>query len=162
MFCNRQHARSSWASRAGTDVTDAAEDAQELARLVNATRESAEVLLLRFIALHSDKISQMLRKSVETPNWLKHKSHGTRLVIGLVLEEVASVTKQVTKTLGDEPLPGSRRTSVAEGAHGRHAYVPRRAGVSLDIDRIFAKKVQLFATRLHAGGYRQQRVQTCA
>ena len=68
-----------------------------------------------------------------------------RLVIGLVLEEVASVTKQVTKTLGDEPLPSSRRTSVAEGAHGRHTHVPRRAGVSLDIDRIFAKKVQLFA-----------------
>ena len=51
----------------------------------------------------------------------------------------------MTKTLGDEPLPGSRRTSVTDGAHGRHAHVPRRAGVSLDIDRIFAKKVQLFA-----------------
>ena len=163
-----QHHQDNSAAAAAAIGAAGADDAQELARLVNDTRARADGLLLHYVAMNGTKIAQMLRKSIETPNWLKHPSpRDVRLVIGLVLEEIARMSQQVAQTLGNdggngggggggggaavaaaEDEGGGGRSAGGGGSSGAGAPPSRGRGAgasaALDIERIFAKKVVIF------------------
>ena len=111
--------------------------------LVKSTHRTAEKLLQHYVEMHGAKISQMLRKSVETPNWLKVKEpRDVRLVVTLVLEEVNEVIKQVSQVLDEGEQPNAAAAST--GYRPTSVPTSRQGGVQLDIERIFAKKVQIF------------------
>jgi hypothetical protein len=122
----------------------------DLPDLLKATKKSANRLLQHFVKMNGAKVSQMLRTSIETKNWLKVKEpRDVRVVITLILEEVQSASKQLQQILGDAPggvSESTRRASMNAGAASSSGAggASGARGVQMDIERIFAKKVQIF------------------
>jgi hypothetical protein len=143
----------------------------DLSDLLKATKRTAKRLLQHFVTMNGAKVSQMLRTSIETKNWLKVKEpRDVRVVITLVLEELQAMSAQLRQILGDTHGGGtgagsgggsgsggsgsepSRRTSLngtssssgASGVSGARGVQMDIERVQMDIERIFAKKVQIF------------------
>jgi hypothetical protein len=115
-----------------------------LSELCKEAHETAQKLLNHYVRLEGQNISQMIRKSVETRDWLSSvEPRSVRSVMKRVIEDIAEIDSQVGQ-LYEEGLrlerssdsSRSRRTFSAIGLGGRHsinkssnwsAYGPRSA-----------------------------------
>ncbi|CAM6014084.1 unnamed protein product [Sphagnum balticum] len=76
----------------------------EICRFFHST---AERLLQQYVDVQAQKLSVLVRKSVETPNWLKYKEpRDVRMFADLLLQEVEILEGEVQQLLD----PGSTRT----------------------------------------------------
>jgi hypothetical protein len=67
---------------------------------------TAEVLLSQYVKLRSQKISTLMWKGIDTPNWLRAKEpRGPRSEV--VLDEMKNVHQEVTEILPQTAAQGS-------------------------------------------------------
>ncbi|CAG2165668.1 unnamed protein product [Oppiella nova] len=135
-----------------------------LSELCKEAHSTAQHLLNHFVRLEGHNISQMIRKSVETRDWLSSvEPRSVRSVMKRVIEDIAQIDAQVGQ-LYEEGLrlerssdsSKSRRTFSAIGLGGRHsankssnwsAYGPSTFDNSLmsNIQKLFTEKIEIFS-----------------
>eukprot|EP00742_Colponemidia_sp_Colp-10_P006532 GILJ01007001.1.p1 GENE.GILJ01007001.1~~GILJ01007001.1.p1 ORF type:complete len:822 (-),score=154.49 GILJ01007001.1:94-2208(-) len=124
--------------------------------LIKNTRETSQKLLRYYTEINGLKVAQMIRKGVETANWLAMREpRDVRLAIELVIKEVAAVYQELTVIFG-EP---TRRSPTVDSAHYRRMKTAAAAGtrpaggvtgtkrvmeLNMNMDRLFAHKLQTF------------------
>ena len=118
-----------------------------VSELCREAHETAQILLNHFVRLEGHNISQMIRKSVETRDWLSSvEPRSVRSVMKRVIEDIAEMDAQVgqlyeegTRLERSSDSSRSRRTFSAFGLGGRHsankssnwsAYGPRFEGLA--------------------------------
>ncbi|XP_055935423.1 vacuolar protein sorting-associated protein 51 homolog isoform X1 [Argiope bruennichi] len=121
------------------------------------TKEVAQKLIDHFVKIQGLNISQMLRKSVETRDWLNAiEPRNVRAVMKRVVEDVTSVDAEVGQ-LYEEGIrherssDSSRRTYPSTGRSHRskyNAYAPSTIDNSLmsNIQKLFSEKIEIFST----------------
>ncbi|GBM88074.1 Vacuolar protein sorting-associated protein 51 [Araneus ventricosus] len=121
------------------------------------TKEVAQKLIDHFVKVQGLNISQMLRKSVETRDWLNAiEPRNVRAVMKRVVEDVTSVDAEVGQ-LYEEGIrherssDSSRRTYPSTGRSHRskyNAYAPSTIDNSLmsNIQKLFSEKIEIFST----------------
>ncbi|XP_015929560.1 vacuolar protein sorting-associated protein 51 homolog [Parasteatoda tepidariorum] len=121
------------------------------------TKEVAQKLLNHFVKVQGLNISQMLRKSVETRDWLNAiEPRNVRAVMKRVVEDVTSIDTEVGQ-LYEEGIrherssDSSRRTYPSVGRSLRskyNAYAPSTVDNSLmsNIQKLFSEKIEIFST----------------
>ncbi|KFM62793.1 Protein fat-free-like protein, partial [Stegodyphus mimosarum] len=121
------------------------------------TKRSAQNLLDHFVKVQGLNISQMLRKSVETRDWLNAiEPRNVRAVMKRVVEDVTSVDTEVGQlyeegTRRERSSDSSRRTYPSTGRSHRskyNAYAPSTIDNSLmsNIQKLFSEKIEIFST----------------
>eukprot|EP00741_Cyanophora_paradoxa_P013928 tig00020723_g13445.t1 len=123
----------------------------KVAELKQEARSCADRLLGMYVEAQSKRVSGILRKGVESVNWLTVKPpKDVRLVAGLVLEAVAAVDAEVIQIVGRDAAapPGQRPPEAPPRVYA--AARPARGGAPAafsrrEIDRLFAQKLRLFA-----------------
>ncbi|CAM6105319.1 unnamed protein product [Calypogeia fissa] len=142
----------------------------EICRVFHA---SGEKLLHEYIDTQSRKCSVLLRKSIETPNWLKYKEpRDVRMFADLLLQEVNRVQSEVQQLLDHGITRGHQHTdstgsagssrsnstslrdntsirdssSIHEGRNPQMSISNRARGQALerDVAKLFKQKVELF------------------
>ncbi|KAG6557704.1 hypothetical protein Mapa_000469 [Marchantia paleacea] len=128
---------------------------------------SGEKFLHEYIDTQARKVSTLIRKSVETPNWLKYKEpRDVRMFADLLLQEVNRVQLEVEQVLDQGSTRSHRRTDSAGSAgssrsnaasmrdstgmrdSGNHrTSITARARSRLlerDVAKLFKQKIELF------------------
>ncbi|KAK5644906.1 hypothetical protein RI129_006206 [Pyrocoelia pectoralis] len=129
---------------------------------INTTmQESAQELLNYYVRIQGLNISQMLRKSVETRDWLHTIEPRTvRAVMKRVVEDMASIDSTVAQLYEDQGVPtehssdSSRKThsiSVSRHQYNRSnwsAYTPNQLDSTLvsNIHKLFSERIEIFST----------------
>ncbi|XP_054167190.1 vacuolar protein sorting-associated protein 51 homolog [Oppia nitens] len=133
--------------------------------LCKEARETAQKLLNHYVRLEGHNISQMIRKSVETRDWLSTvEPRSVRSVMKRVIEDISQIDSQVGQ-LYEEGLrlerssdsSKSRRTFSAIGVGNRHsankssnwsAYGPSTFDNSLmsNIQKLFTERIEIFGS----------------
>jgi len=74
--------------------------------LLKRLRETAQILLGRYMRLQCKKLARMIKKGVEMPNWMKMKEpRDVRLATCLFLEEMYRIHTEVAHLFQARPLP---------------------------------------------------------
>ncbi|GIY69203.1 vacuolar protein sorting-associated protein 51 homolog [Caerostris darwini] len=121
------------------------------------TKEVAQNLIDHFVKIQGLNISQMLRKSVETRDWLNAiEPRNVRAVMKRVVEDVTSVDAEVGQLYEEgvrheRSSDSSRRTYPSTGRSHRskyNAYAPSTIDNSLmsNIQKLFSEKIEIFST----------------
>ncbi|GFQ77544.1 vacuolar protein sorting-associated protein 51 homolog [Trichonephila clavata] len=121
------------------------------------TKEVAQNLIDHFVKVQGLSISQMLRKSVETRDWLNAiEPRNVRAVMKRVVEDVTSVDAEVGQLYEEgvrheRSSDSSRRTYPSTGRSHRskyNAYAPSTIDNSLmsNIQKLFSEKIEIFST----------------
>ncbi|KAL2622175.1 hypothetical protein R1flu_002380 [Riccia fluitans] len=128
---------------------------------------SGEKFLHEYIDTQARKVSILIRKSVETPNWLKYKEpRDVRMFADLLLQEVSRVQLEVEHVLDQGSNRSHRRTdsagsggssrsnapsmrdsaSMRESGNHRTSFTARARSRLLerDVAKLFKQKVELF------------------
>lgn len=143
-----------------TDEQFAIEDQEGLTSVSDIcaeTKETAQKLLDHFVKVQGLNISQMLRKSVETRDWLNAIEPRTvRAVMKRVVEDVTAIDSQVGQLYEEgvrreRSSDSSRRTYPSTGRTHRskwNAYAPSTIDNSLmsNIQKIFSERIEIFST----------------
>lgn len=119
-------------------------------------KETAQKLLDHFVKLQGLNISQMLRKSVETRDWLNAiEPRNVRAVMKRVVEDVTSIDSEVAQlyeegTRRERSSDSSRRTYPSTNRSHRskyNAYAPSTIDNSLmsNIQKLFSEKIEIFS-----------------
>ncbi|GFY47581.1 vacuolar protein sorting-associated protein 51 homolog [Trichonephila inaurata madagascariensis] len=123
-------------------------------RHINKTNQN---LIDHFVKVQGLSISQMLRKSVETRDWLNAiEPRNVRAVMKRVVEDVTSVDAEVGQLYEEgvrheRSSDSSRRTYPSTGRSHRskyNAYAPSTIDNSLmsNIQKLFSEKIEIFST----------------
>lgn len=125
--------------------------------LVTEAKSTAEMLINHYVRVQGGVLSQMIRKSVETRDWLTTmEPRNVRSVMKRLVEEVASIDKQVgllyeegvKKTEGSE----TSRTftySLTRGGRGGYPYSSRSGMDSSflsNIQKLFHERIEVFGS----------------
>lgn len=124
-------------------------------------RESAQLLLDFYVRLQGVNISQMLRKSVETRDWLNClEPRSVRAVMKRVVEELSSIES----ILDNLYLPGTRTSASSDSSRKTHLsltasrqqhyrstwsnYTPSQleSGFVSNIHRLFTERIEIFTS----------------
>ncbi|KAJ8686987.1 hypothetical protein QAD02_022781 [Eretmocerus hayati] len=121
-------------------------------------QKAAQELLNHFVRLQGIAISQMLRKSVETRDWLHTIEPRTvRAVMKRVVEDIAAVEAQVTSLYGDSDGQVDRSSDSSRRTHSvsRHqyksnwsSYTPSHLDSSIvsNIHKLFSERIEIFSS----------------
>eukprot|EP00940_MAST-03C_sp_MAST-3C-sp2_P002744 g2744.t1 len=119
--------------------------------LIKRAKATTKRLLALFVTLESQKLSTVLRTSVNAPDWLRMKEpRGVRRVMELLSDELGALSETVSEILGEtfSPYAVSRRPLVravkASSSRGSGLSAMPSTGLRLDIERLFAKRLQVF------------------
>ncbi|XP_054709728.1 vacuolar protein sorting-associated protein 51 homolog [Uloborus diversus] len=138
-------------------AVDGKEPLTSVSELCLRTKKSAQKLLDHFVRVQGLNISQMLRKSVETRDWLNAiEPRNVRAVMKRVVEDVTSVDSEVGQLYEEgvrkeRSSDSSRRTYPSTGRTQRakyNAYAPSTIDNSLmsNIQKLFSEKIEIFST----------------
>uniref|UniRef100_A0A1I8N667 Vacuolar protein sorting-associated protein 51 homolog n=2 Tax=Musca domestica TaxID=7370 RepID=A0A1I8N667_MUSDO len=128
-------------------------------------RETAQNLLDTYVRLQGSNISQMLRKSVETRDWLNCLEPRTvRAVMKRVVEEMSSIETVVASLYEQQPHQNERTTASSDSSRKTHFsnltgskqqfrsnwsnYTPSQLESSYvsNIHRLFSERVDIFTS----------------
>ncbi|XP_024390058.1 vacuolar protein sorting-associated protein 51 homolog [Physcomitrium patens] len=128
----------------------------EICRFFHTTGER---LLQQYVDIQARKLSLIVRKAVDTPNWLKYKEpRDVRMFADLLLQEVERIQIEVKQLLPPGPrrthrhsdssgsIGSTRSASIREDGH-RVASSRSNARSQLlerDVARLFTEKVEIF------------------
>lgn len=128
---------------------------------INTTmQESAQELLNYYVRIQGLNISQMLRKSVETRDWLHTIEPRTvRAVMKRVVEDMASIDSTVAQLYEDQGVPTEHSSDSSRKTHSisvsRHqyrsnwsAYTPNQLDSTFvsNIHKLFSERIEIFST----------------
>jgi hypothetical protein len=112
------------------------------AALVKAVESTLEALLTHYVLISGQRLAHFFRNSVQTSRkkWMQAKEpQEPSLVVEMVLKEVVTFDAQLARVLGDPRKP--RGTT-----HNRNRVFNRnKNSMELEMDRLWAKKLQVFA-----------------
>ncbi|KAJ4451057.1 hypothetical protein ANN_02494 [Periplaneta americana] len=129
------------------------------AEICNSMRAAAQELLNHYVRMQGLSVSQMLRKSVETRDWLHTIEPRTvRAVMKRVVEDIAAVDSQVG-ALYEEGQRAERSSDSSRRTHSasvsRHvyrsnwsSYAPSQLDSSLvtNIQKLFSERIEIFSS----------------
>lgn len=113
----------------------------------------AQRLINHFVKMQGLAVSQMLRKSVETRDWLHgHEPRMVRPVMKRVIEELTSIESQVG-VLFEEGIKTDRSSDSSRKTQSRHhrsisnwsAYTPASSHSINVINKLFSERIDIFA-----------------
>ncbi|KAG0580912.1 hypothetical protein KC19_4G210000 [Ceratodon purpureus] len=128
----------------------------EICRFFSTTGER---LLQQYVDIQARKLSVIVRKAVDTPNWLKYKEpRDVRMFVDLLLQEVERLQAETQQLLPPGPHRTHRRSD-SSGSIGSsrsaslredgHRLVSSRSNarsqlLERDVARLFTEKVEIF------------------
>ncbi|XP_054286539.1 vacuolar protein sorting-associated protein 51 homolog [Macrosteles quadrilineatus] len=114
------------------------------------TRQAAQELLNHYVHMQGLAISQMLRKSVETRDWLHSLEPRTvRAVMKRIMEEMATIDSQVGMLFEE----GSHTERSSDSSHKTHSRLHRSTAsnwsshslAASHIHKLFSERIEIFA-----------------
>ncbi|XP_076345571.1 vacuolar protein sorting 51 isoform X2 [Tachypleus tridentatus] len=140
-------------------TTDDHHRVTSVSELCQETKETAQKLLNHFVRVQGLNISQMLRKSVETRDWLNTiEPRNVRAVMKRVVEDLTAIDAQVGH-LYEEGIRKERSSDSSRRTYpystGRQplrsnwsAYGPSTIDTSLlsNIQKLFSERIEIFST----------------
>ncbi|KAJ4458859.1 Vps51; component of GARP (Golgi-associated retrograde protein) and EARP (endosome-associated recycling protein) complexes [Paratrimastix pyriformis] len=118
------------------------------AQLATGATEASNLLLLRYVRLRTQRLSEILEEATLTPSWLEYpQPTGVRDFVEAALDEVEDMAEEVRELLpaaaptvgGMGPLGPSASPAPAEAGQARASTVLER-----DIERMFQKRMEIF------------------
>ncbi|KAK3094365.1 hypothetical protein FSP39_000798 [Pinctada imbricata] len=130
-----------------------------VSELSNHSKDSAQKLLNHYVKVQGLAISQMMRKSVETRDWLNTiEPRNVRAVMKRVIEDISAIDAQVGQlyeegTRKERSSDSSRRTRPlsyslsAQHRKGQWNFTPSITDNSLmsNIQKLFSEKIEIFS-----------------
>jgi len=93
----------------------------------------------QYVTVQGQKLSTMIRKGVETPNWIKRtEPRHVRLVVTLMLKELDIMSREIIQFFKAKKERTSTESRAAHAKKGIENEIRR------DIDMLFQQKVQMF------------------
>jgi len=106
--------------------------------LIKATRTAAQAALTHYVLVSGQRLAHFFRNSVQSRNWMTvREPRDPRLVVEMVLKEVHAFDAQLSRVLGDPRKP--------RGVDQRRIYSRSKNSMELEMERLWAKKLQVFA-----------------
>jgi hypothetical protein len=118
--------------------SDASAELLPSAPLIKATRQAAQGVITHYAVSSGQRLAHFFRNSVQSRNWMTvREPREPRLVVDMVLKEVHAFDAQLARILGDPRKP--------RGQEGRRHLSQRKSAMELEMERLWAKKLQVFA-----------------
>jgi hypothetical protein len=109
-------------------------------RLVHTSRK----LLTHYVKCQGDKLSQMVRQAILTPNWLKAKlPRDVRPGMEMLVDEVRQMAAEVGQVFDQTTSTELSSSDLARASQSRDSRL-RASRFELNIGNLFEKKVQIF------------------
>jgi len=122
----------------GGDAGVSAADLQPNQAAIRAARAAAQAMITHYVFVSGQHLAGLLRNAFEDKNWLTAREpRDPQLVVDFVLKEVHVCDCQLSRILGDPRKP-------PEVKHRALARQTRNA-MELEMERLWAKKLQVFA-----------------
>jgi len=121
-----------------------------LARLGSSFKSMSSELLNHYARLEGQVLSQMLRKSIETRDWLNNvEPRSVRAVMKRVVEETTSIDRQVGELYEEgsrkaRSSDSSRRTRLSHRTH-RSWVTAANTSFASNIQKMFSEKIEVFS-----------------
>jgi len=117
-------------------------DGSELApnqAVIKATRTATQALITQYVLVSGQRLAHFFRRSIQNRDWMRvREPQDPHLVVEMVLKEVHSFDAQLARILGDPRKPSS-------GDHNRRVLNHMRSPMELEMERLWAKRLQVFA-----------------
>eukprot|EP00927_Polykrikos_kofoidii_P059742 TRINITY_DN54879_c0_g1_i1.p1 TRINITY_DN54879_c0_g1~~TRINITY_DN54879_c0_g1_i1.p1 ORF type:complete len:828 (+),score=179.60 TRINITY_DN54879_c0_g1_i1:78-2561(+) len=108
--------------------------------VIKAARGAAKAVLTNYALAGGQQLARLMQDSLHGPNWLHlREPREPRVVVETVLRRVHGLDAQLALVLGDPRKPQSADSR-------RRVLNQRKTSMELEIEREWAKKVQVFAT----------------
>jgi len=105
--------------------------------VIKATRGGAQAVISHYVLMSGQRLAHFFRNSVQSRNWMTvREPRDPRLVVDMVLKEVHAFDAQLSRLLGD---PRKARNDQ------RRTLSQQKTSMELEMDRLWAKKLQVFA-----------------
>jgi len=121
-----------------------------IARLGSSFKSMSQELLNHYARLEGQVLSQMLRKSIETRDWLNNvEPRSVRAVMKRVVEETTSIDRQVGELYEEgsrkaRSSDSSRRTRLSHRTH-RSWVTAANTSFASNIQKMFSEKIEVFS-----------------
>mmetsp|Transcript_148711 Transcript_148711/g.262599 ORF Transcript_148711/g.262599 Transcript_148711/m.262599 type:complete len:829 (+) Transcript_148711:115-2601(+) len=108
--------------------------------VIKATRGAAQATITHYVLTSGQRLAHFFRNSIQNRNWMTvREPRDPRLVVEMVLREVHAFDAQLARILGDPRKP--------RGADMQRRVLSRvKNDMELEMERLWAKKLQVFAT----------------
>lgn len=107
--------------------------------VAEALRSAGEAVLARYVLVCGQRLAHFFRNSMTARSWAEAKAPtGPRLVVEMVLREATALDGQLARVLGNPQRPKS-------GADRRRGGPRTRDTMELEMERVWARKLQVFA-----------------
>ncbi|XP_052229082.1 vacuolar protein sorting-associated protein 51 homolog isoform X2 [Dreissena polymorpha] len=134
---------------------DSRNEMTSISDLCNEVKVTAQKLLNHYVKVQGLAISQMLRKSVETRDWLNTiEPRNVRAVMKRVVEDITAIDSQVGQ-LYEEGVRKERSSDSSRRAHSYSASQQRRGqwaftpsidnSLISNIQKLFSEKIEIFS-----------------
>lgn len=112
---------------------------------------ASRALVARYVSLEGERIAAMVRKSIDTADWVNMKEpRDARMVVSLVVDECVAMRRAAAAALAED-LPSmaaaaeAANSAAAQERAGNVGSVRRSdQGLQLDIDRLFSKRASTY------------------
>jgi len=112
-------------------------DLQPNAAVIKATRSAAQATITHYVLASGQRLAHFFRNSIQAKNWMTvREPRGPRFQIEMVLKEVHAFDAQLARILGDPRKPRVERRVLSRVKNS----------LELEMERLWAKKLQVFAT----------------
>jgi len=106
--------------------------------LIRETRQAAQAVITHYAVSSGQRLAHFFRNSVQSRNWMTvREPREPRLVVDMVLKEVHAFDAQLARILGDPRKP--------RGQEARRHLGQRKSNLELEMERLWAKKLHVFA-----------------
>jgi len=113
-------------------------DLQPNAAVIKATRAAAQATITHYVLVSGMRLAHFFRNSIQAKNWMMMREpRGPRYPIEMVLKEVHAFDAQLARILGDPRKARVERRVLSRG---------KKHQLELEMERLYAKKLQVFAT----------------
>lgn len=107
--------------------------------VIKATRGAAQSVITHYAHRSGQRLAHFFRNSIQSRNWMTvREPRDPRLVVEMVLKEVHAFDAQLARILGDPRKP-------REVSHHRCTLGRFKNSMELEMERLWAKKLQVFA-----------------
>lgn len=108
--------------------------------VIKVTRGAAQATITHYVLTSGQRLAHFFRNSIQNRNWMTvREPRDPRLVVEMVLKEVHAFDAQLARILGDPRKP--------RGADVQRRVLSRvKNDMELEMERLWAKKLQVFAT----------------
>jgi len=117
----------------------AAVELQPNAAVLKSTRNAAQAVITQYATMSGQRLAHFFRNSVQSRNWMTvREPQEPRKVVEMVLREVYAFDAQLARLLGDPRKPKT-------GSDHRRGLSRFKTSMELEVERLWAKKLQVFA-----------------